>query len=138
MSKRKGVLTLQVFSLILLTDVLESVTQLFFKKGAMDTGFVDVSFASFLPYLYKILASGNLWIGIFCYVLNFFLWMAVLSQVDLSVAFPVGSTSHIMVPILAVLFVGEKISVLRWCGIFLIIIGIYFIQKSTQPEKGEP
>ena len=138
MSKRKGVLTLQVFSLILLTDVLESATQLFFKKGALDTGFADVSFASFFPYLYKILASGNLWIGIFCYVLNFFLWMAVLSQVDLSVAFPVGSTSHIMVPILAVLFVGEKISILRWCGIFLIIIGIYFIQKSTQPEKGEP
>ena len=136
-TNRKGALTLPVFLLILLTDILESLTQLFFKRGTLDTGIANVTLLHFLPFISRILTSGNLWIGIFCYVLNFFFWMAVLSQVDLSVAFPVGSTSHILVPLLAVLFVGERISPLRWAGISLIIVGIYFIQKSTRPQTDQ-
>ncbi len=66
MTKPKGALTLQVFSLILMTDILESCTQLFFKKGAMASGFDDVTLHTFFPFISKIILSGNLWIGIFC------------------------------------------------------------------------
>lgn len=131
---RKGVLNLKVFSLIFLTDILESCTQLLFKRGALDTGIINVTLSNFPIFVTRLLSSWNLWVGVFFYVLNFFLWMAVLFQVDLSVAYPVGSTSHIIVPLLAVLFVGEKISLLRWSGISLIIVGIYFIQRSTRPQ----
>ena len=128
MSKKQRTLGLALFSLIILTDVLESLTQLFLKRGAMTTGFIHL----FL--------NGYVWMGVLFYIVNFFLWMAVLSQLDLSVAFPVGSTSHILVPVAALVILHEKIPLLRWSGILLILSGIFLIQTSTQdkPNRSSP
>jgi drug/metabolite transporter (DMT)-like permease len=128
----KGVLTLKIFSLILLTDLLESVAELFFKKGALATGIENVTLANFWLFTLHIISASYLWIGIFLYILNFFVWMTVLSRLDLSVAFPTASASYILIPLLSMIFLHEKIFLLRWVGIILIIIGILFISKSTK------
>ena len=134
MKKPRPPLSLKIFSLIVVTDVLEALTQLFFKKGAVATHMVHVNFSTFPQFAAKLLTGPLVWIGILVYVLNFFIWMAVLFQIDLSVAFPVGSTSHLMVPFLAVLFLRESVSPIRWIGILMIVSGIYFIQRSMRAE----
>jgi drug/metabolite transporter (DMT)-like permease len=132
MKKNKGALTLKIFFLIILTDVVESVAELFFKKGALATGMENVGLRNFSAFTLKILSVPSVWMGILFYAMNFFLWMAVLSRVDLSVAFPIGSATYIIVPILSMLFLHEKVFFLRWVGIILIIMGVYYISKSTK------
>ena len=78
-----------------------------------------------------------MWLGIFFYALNFVVWIVILYKVDLSIAMPVGSTSYIFIPIMAMLFLHEHISVLRWVGILLIILGIHFVSQSKKPAKEE-
>jgi drug/metabolite transporter (DMT)-like permease len=136
MQKTKGALTPVVFALIIMTDVIESIAELFLKKGTMATGITDVTLSNLFEFLALMLTSSGFLIGMFCYIVNFFLWIAVLSQVDLSVAFPTGSTSYIIVALLSIFFLGEQISPARWTGIIFIIIGIFFISKSTRKEAG--
>ncbi len=135
MRKNKGILTLKIFALIVMTDVLESIAELFFKKGSVATGIENINISNFLHFSAKIITIPNIWIGVFFYALNFFLWMLVLSKVDLSAAFPAGSTTYIMVPILSIIFLHEKVVFTQWIGIILIVIGTYLISQSTKPAK---
>lgn len=105
-------LTFKIFSLIVLNDIVDTIAQLFMKKG------LDGA------------SSLLLWAGIFIYALNFFIWIVILYKIDLSIAMPVGSTSYIFVPIVAIIFLGEEVSPIRWLGIVCIILGIHFVSKS--------
>jgi hypothetical protein len=81
MSKTKGAVTLKVFFLIVMTDVLESIAELFFKKGALATGIDNVTLSNFLDYTFKIICVPNLWGGVAFYAMNFVVWIVVLSRV---------------------------------------------------------
>jgi len=122
---------LKVIFLIISTDIIESVAELFFKRGALSTGIKEVTLANFFTFCQHLVNSPNTWIGVFFYILNFFLWIAVLSRADLSFAFPVGSTTYIIVPILSIFFLHEKVTLVRWAGIGLIIAGILLVAQSN-------
>lgn len=138
MQKNKGRLTLTVFILIILTDVIESFAELFWKKGTLATGITNVTLDNFVEFLARLASGFGLWLGLACYIINFFLWIAVLSKVDLSVAFPTGSTSYIIVALLSIAFLGEHVSLARWAGIIFIIIGIYYISRSANSMQERP
>ncbi len=121
--------------MIIMTDVIESFAELFWKKGTLATGIDDVTLNNFFEFMGKLLGSSGFLTGAGLYIINFFLWVTVLSRVDLSVAFPTGSTSYIIVALLSVVFLGEQISPYRWSGIALIIVGIWFISRSTSHQE---
>ena len=126
------ILTLGVFWLVIFSDLLESLGELFYKKAALGPGIDNITFVNLGPFVSGILHNGYLWIGISLYILNFFFWITALSKADLSVVYPVGSTNYIIVMILSLFFLHEQISPLRWLGVGFIIVGIYFIFQSTQ------
>lgn len=125
-------LTLKIFFLIVATDTLDSIAQLFMKKGLIATGIWSVNLSNALDFIFQSASSPMVWIGLLFYALTFFIWIVVLCQVDLSIALPLGSTSYIMIPFMAILFLKESVTPLRWLGIFLIILGIHFVSKSKQ------
>ena len=125
-------LTLKLFFLIVSTDVLDSVAQLFMKKGLVATGIESVTLSNALDFIIQNASSPMIWVGLLLYTLTFFIWIVVLCQVDLSVALPLGSTSYIMIPLIAIIFLKESVSPLRWVGIILVIMGIHFVSKSKQ------
>ena len=135
MEKTKGKLTFSVLAMIIMTDVIESFAELFWKKGALATGIDNVTFDNFFEFMGRLVGSSGFLTGVGLYIINFFLWVTVLSKVDLSVAFPTGSTSYIIVALLSVMFLGERISLYRWSGIALIIVGIWFISRSTRRQE---
>lgn len=129
---KKHSLSLKLFFLIVATDFLESVADLIIKKGLNNLGVPMITLANVFEFVYKFCSSYLVWIGVFIYIVNFFILLVVLSKLDLSIAFPAGSTSYIFVPILVILFLKENVSLLRWSGIALIIYGIYFVSRSSR------
>jgi drug/metabolite transporter (DMT)-like permease len=75
------------------------------------------------------LASPLVWCGIIFMILSFVTWLYVLRHLPLSVAFPVSQTVHILVPFGSWLVLGEIISAARWCGIILVVLGLFFVAK---------
>ncbi len=129
---RKNNLTLAVLFLMLLTDICESAAQALMKMGLNKTGIDNVTFANLTEFVVKGATSGYIWLGILIFLINFFMWITVLSRIDLSIAYPVSSFSYILVPILAMISLHEVVNPLRWVGIVLIIAGVYLVAKSAE------
>ena len=129
---KKGHLTLKVFALIILNDILDSVAQLCMKKGSAQTGISVVTFHNIIEFGLRSLSSWFIWSGIFIYLVSFVLWLVIIYRIELSIALLLGSAAYILVPIMSVLFLHEHVSPIRWLGIAFIIFGIYFISQSKK------
>jgi len=76
------------------------------------------------------LSSPKLMLGTAMLAVFFFLWLAVLSWEDLSVALPMQAINYILVAFLSQYFLHEVVSPLRWAGTVLVAIGVIMITKS--------
>lgn len=129
---KKSHLTLKIFSLIVLNDLVDTVAQVLMKKGLIHTGINSVTLSNISEFVSKGVSSPFLWLGILVYALNFFIWIVILYKIDLSIAMPVGSFCYIFVPVVAVLYLHEHVGMLRWLGILCIILGVHFVSKSKK------
>lgn len=131
MFKKK--LTLKILLLLIASDILETSVQFFFKKSALtQQGFVVTGLASATVFLKAVFASPFLWAGLIAVAAIFIIWSGVLSKIDLSVAVPIASFSYILVPLVSIIFLHEKITVLRWLGIFFILAGVVLVSLSSK------
>jgi len=126
---------IKIIALVVVKDMIESLADLFFKMSTLSTGISNVVLSNIVEFTLRITSNPWLWIGVALYLVNFFLWMTLLSRVDLSVAFPMSSLTYIVVPILAILFLGEHVAPVRWAGIFFIIIGVSLAGRSAGNDK---
>ncbi len=70
---------------------------------------------------------------------QFFNWLVVLREADLSFAKPVASLSYAIVPILSVPVFHEAIDALEIAGVICVIAGVWFISRTpslTDPTRG--
>lgn len=102
---------------------LDTATQLAFK--AASEKLEGMIFG--LPFLQVALTTPTFWVAILCYIATFVVWMAVLTRMDLSRAFPLTALTYITVPALALLFFGEHLPLIRVAGIGVIIAGVILI-----------
>ncbi len=77
------------------------------------------------------LTTPKLVIGTAMLAIFFFLWLAVLSWEDLSVALPMQALNYVLVAFLAQYFLGETVSPLRWAGTLLVCLGVMMITRSS-------
>jgi undecaprenyl phosphate-alpha-L-ara4N flippase subunit ArnF len=75
------------------------------------------------------LASPLVWMGIAFVIASFLSWLYVLKYIPLTIAFPVSRVVDILVPLGCWIFLRESISILRWCGIALVVIGLALVAK---------
>ncbi len=87
-------------------------------RGIMDTAF-------------RALTNPKLILGTAMLAVFFFLWLAVLSWEDLSVALPMQALNYVLVAFLSQYFLGEVVSPLRWAGTLLVCVGVMMITKSS-------
>jgi drug/metabolite transporter (DMT)-like permease len=68
--------------------------------------------------------------GFALYLLSTIFWFGALSKIDISMLSPMGSMIFVTVALLAMFFLGEKISAVRWTGIFVIVVGVVLLTRS--------
>ena len=105
------------YLLSLFNVVLISIGQIFLKKSAM------VVTDNFIEKLMNI----NFITGLFFYGISTLMWIVILKHIKLSVAYPMMSLSYVAVMIAAQFVFHEKIYMMQWAGIVLIIMGVGLI-----------
>lgn len=85
-------------------------------------------------------AVMNPWVvgGILLELLNYFLWLAVLSWSDVSWALPLNALEYILVGLAAAVFLGESVGPVRWLGISLIAAGVALLMGSWEHPETPP
>lgn len=134
MFKKK--ITLKILLLLIFSDILETLSSLFFKKSALiDNGFIINKLTDIFVFLKDMAFCPYLWLGLVAVILTFVIWSTILSRIDLSVAVPIASFSYIFVPLCSIIFLHEKVSLLRWTGIFFILAGVIFVSFSSKEKE---
>jgi drug/metabolite transporter (DMT)-like permease len=109
-----------------LSVVFVTIYELLLKRGAMETAHLADRWAwtgiSGLASLY-------VWVGILLIILSLVTWLHVLRYIPLSIAFPLSQVVHVLVPLCSWLFLGERITSPRWCGIALVSLGLAIVAK---------
>jgi undecaprenyl phosphate-alpha-L-ara4N flippase subunit ArnF len=109
-----------------LSTLCVTVSELFLKRGAMETVHVSEQWAwTGLTTL----GSPLVWFGMIFTILSFVTWLYVLKHMPLSVAFPASQVVHVTVPLASWWFLGEAIDVVRWCGIALVLLGLAIVAR---------
>ena len=108
---------LWAIGLIILCTVLTSSAQIFYKIGTNKLNFNLIS----------VLTNWPIILGLFLYALGAILVIVALRGGEVTVLYPIITSSYIWVSLGSRYFFNEVITWSRWAGIFSIIIGIVFI-----------
>ena len=71
-----------------------------------------------------------LWGGTALYGLGTILWLKILTVADLSFAYPFAAVAYTGGVLAGQWMLKEKVTLLRWAGVFLILAGLIFIATS--------
>lgn len=114
-----------VYTVAFLSILLGSIAQVLLKKGVAATDLSKLSIDALLP----LLTDVKFILGILSYGVSLLLWLHVLSQLEVSRAYPMVSLGYIVTMFIAYLWIGEPISVGKIAGTCMIVIGVFLISK---------
>ena len=134
MSKAGGI-TLKIFLAVFLNDAIDALAQVLMKKGIVGGAVTSWDLHNLLFFVTQNAGSPLVIAGIILYAINFFLWIVILTKIDLSLAVPLGSTTYALIPFSAVIFLHERISMVGIAGILCVILGILILSKSKSPAS---
>lgn len=115
---------------ILTSIILGVCGQLFFKKGALHLGQIELQMRQIVTIVTRMLTSPALLLGLACYAGGTFFWIIALSKVDLSYAYPMLSIGYVLVFFLSWWLFGEAVSPIRLLGTIVVCVGVYLISIS--------
>ncbi|MDY0300552.1 MAG: EamA family transporter [Trichlorobacter sp.] len=129
---------LKTVIIMLLAVSAGTVGDLLLAKGMKQLGDLSaMNLRGIMVTAYHALTEWKIVVGTAMLALFFFLWLAVLSWEDLSVALPMQALNYVLVAVLAKYLLHEQISPLRWAGITLVCIGVIMITKSSTAGKDD-
>jgi drug/metabolite transporter (DMT)-like permease len=119
-----------LIGLILFSVLLAAGAQLTLKHGmnqvADSSGALKVSAVS----IKDVVTTPAVWGGLFLFGLSAMVWLAVLSRTSLSFAYPFASLSYVLILLADKFVLNETIPVLRWAGVFFIMVGIVLVAQT--------
>jgi drug/metabolite transporter (DMT)-like permease len=119
------------YLLIFISIILGAIGQIFLKHGmAQNGGAIEISSFLNLDQITSLFMNKYILLGFFNYGVASLFWLAVLSKLDVSKAYPFLSLGYVLTALLATYYLNESMSAYRWMGILMMIIGVYFLFKS--------
>ena len=116
---------------LMLPAILFSTTgELLFKMGMNRIGGFEFSGAAVRQVLPRILLNPFIWFGFIGFGLGAVFWLAVLSRVPLSIAYPILALSYFVVVVEARLILHEHVTWKRLLGVSIIVVGVVVVGLS--------
>jgi drug/metabolite transporter (DMT)-like permease len=116
---------------MLIAVIAGTIGDIFLARGMKELGDISaMNLKGILNVAVQALSSVKLILGTVMLAVFFFLWLAVLSWEDLSVALPMQALNYILVAFLSQYFLHEVVTPMRWAGTVLVAIGVVMITKS--------
>ena len=115
---------------ILISVLASTVGQLLLKKGMNSVGSITLSTSQIVSITWKMVTNPYVFIGLIIYIAGTVFWLAALSRVDLSYAYPFASLSYVVMLVASWMMFGEQITLSRIIGTVVIGIGVLLIYRN--------
>ncbi len=122
--------------ILLIGLVFESAGVVLLKKGMTQIGEVRAVSVSEIARIIKAGAtSWQILLGVFFEALFFICLLVLMAKSDISFLWPLTSLSFVFSTFAAMFFLHERVSVTRWTGVILIMIGAALISYSEKAKE---
>ncbi len=128
-SATKGSL-MRYLPIIIFGVLLNAVAQLLLKEGMRRIGYFAFHWDNIIPIGLRVAANPFVIGGLVIYVVSFVVWLLVLSRVAVSFAYPMLSLGYIFNAVAAYYLFNENVSLTRFAGICVIVLGTYLITRT--------
>jgi drug/metabolite transporter (DMT)-like permease len=112
---------------IIIAIVLDTVIQILWKLAVKDIP----EGASLLSTALAAMTNGYFYFAMLAFACQFFNWLQVLAEADLSFAQPFTALSYITVLTISSYTLHEHVSVMRLMGVALIFVGVFLISRTS-------
>lgn len=120
-----------ILSLIIFTGLCDTFRELFLKSGVNSLHqFNPGNFKQVIIFVLKLIRTPWVWISLLFGFLSLFIWLFILSKVDLNYAFSLDSMHYIFIALASQFLLKEKVRSTRWVGTLLIVLGITLVTLS--------
>jgi len=114
---------------ILISVVGCSIGQLLLKRGMNSMGEITLSLNHLPEILWNMATNPNVFFGLAIYGAGTIFWLAALSRVDLSYAYPFASITYVVILIASWVMFDERITLIRIIGTGVIGLGVLLIYR---------
>ncbi len=116
--------------LLLLLITFNVLGQLVIKQAMLEGGEIRIDFKNLIPTAIRLFTTPKVILGLALYASGAFVWMIVLSQMELSVAYPMTSISYVLLTVLSLLLFSEKITLVKGIGTGIICLGVLVLSRA--------
>ena len=121
--------------ILLIGLVFEAAGVVFLKKGITQVGEVKkVNAAEIVRVVKAGVTSPSVLLGVFFEALFFACLLVLMAESDISFLWPLTALSFVLTTLAALIFLGEKVSSIRWAGVVFIVIGAALISYSEHAK----
>lgn len=117
------------FVMIVVSVLLNAAAQLLLKAGTRVLGVIDVRAGALVNSAWGVATQPYVLGGLVCYVLSVAIWIAALSRVDVSLAYPMLSLGYIVNALAAWALFGEALTPAKLAGILIILTGVVILAR---------
>ena len=103
--------------------------QLILKHGLTKLGEMPTGIGDGATFLFKALLNPLVILSLGLAFIGALAWIAAVSKVELSFAYPFTSLGYILVLLLSSLILKEQIPAMRWIGVLIIGIGVLVVSR---------
>jgi multidrug transporter EmrE-like cation transporter len=121
---------LQAFLLLLIAIVMSTTGELLLKRGMNAVGVLSLAPADIVPMLANAFSNPFILAGFALLFGGSIFWLAVISRVDLSWAYPMLSLGYVLVVVNSWLFLDEQVTPIRVAGVAIICLGVAIVGRS--------
>ena len=116
-----------IIFLIFLTDICDTISQLLLKSAINSLDLHINTVRKVIRLMIRLVLNPRVLVGLVFSALSLFIWLFVLTKSDLNFAFSMDSMRYILIALASVFVLKEKISIVRWLGIFAVVCGIVIV-----------
>jgi|SRR5215510_3196765 len=119
---------LLIVLVLLFVAILLSVTgELLLKHGVNQLGILELRTDNLVPVFIRVFTNPFVLLGFIFLFGGSIFWLSMISRVPLSYAYPMLSTSYILVLGASWLFLGEQINPVQIIGVLVIMLGVSLV-----------
>lgn len=123
-------MSLNTFTYLFVGILLNACAQLLLKAGTLRLGEVSLAPSTLLLTLGQLATNLPIIAGLCLYGLSVLTWIAGLSRVDVSIAYPLLSLGYVVNAVAAYFLFGEALTPQRLIAIGIILLGVYILARS--------
>ncbi|HLC99123.1 MAG TPA: SMR family transporter [Candidatus Nanoarchaeia archaeon] len=116
---------MDILIIVLASILIGSLGQIALKYGMIRTKIVGTR--EIVKNLFKVFTNFYILLGIAIFAASSFVWLYSMTRLDISFMYPLVSIGYLFVTLFAIIFLKERVSLKRWAGLSLIIIGSLLI-----------